>query len=50
MRDSMATGGDDADDTDQNEPQQGLERRRGLKKWWGSLGVHEKAERWEKCL
>jgi hypothetical protein len=51
VRDSIATRGDHADDTDQHEPEQeDLDRRLGLKKWWGSLGVHEKGERWEKCL
>jgi len=51
QRDSIATRGDHADHTDQDEPQQhDPGRRPGLKKWWDGLGVHEKGERWEKCL
>ena len=50
-RDSIATSGDHADHTDQDEPQQhDPDRRPGLKKWWDGLDVHKKGERWEKCL
>jgi hypothetical protein len=51
QRDSIATRGDHADHTDQDEPQQqDPDRLPGLKKWWDGLGVHENGERWEKCL
>ena len=51
LRNSTATRGHHADHTDQDEPQQqDPDRRLGLKKWWDGLDVHEKGERWEKCL
>jgi hypothetical protein len=51
VRDSVAVREDHAGDIDQHEPQQqDPDGRPGLKKWWDGLGVHEKGERWEKCL
>ncbi|KFY32041.1 hypothetical protein V493_00579 [Pseudogymnoascus sp. VKM F-4281 (FW-2241)] len=51
QRDSIATRGDHADHTDQDElQQQEPNRQPGLKKWWDGLGAHKNGERWEKCL